>query len=173
MPTVINPRASAEQDQTGRKLTGRKVLLILLTFFFVVATVDAIMIYFAKTTFRGLDADSPYEVGLAYNKEIAAAREQDKLGWTVSERLERGEGLSRLVTDVRDAGGKPVEGLTLKAHFAHPTDRTRDMFIDLAATNSGQFIGEVKATPGSWDVILEIRRDGKVTYRSKNRIDVN
>jgi len=67
----------------GRPLTGRLVLLMIIGFFGVMLLVNAVMAIFAVKTFSGLDADNPYDTGLAYNKDIAAARAQGELGWTV------------------------------------------------------------------------------------------
>ena len=85
MPTDIKP--PAQTAPTGRILTGWKVLAIFVGFFVVYMTANSIMVYFASTTFRGLDGDRPYEAGLAYNRELEAAREQEKLGWKVGDKV--------------------------------------------------------------------------------------
>ena len=58
----------------GRELTGRMVLIWLVGFFAVVGAVNAVMIGAAISTFAGLEHDSPYQAGLAFDQEIAAAR---------------------------------------------------------------------------------------------------
>ena len=173
MPTVINPRANAEQERPGRKLTGRKVLLILLTFFLVVATVDAIMIYFAKTTFRGLDGDRPYEAGLSFNRDLEAAREQEKLGWSVDMGVEPASTGARIVARPRDKSGQPIAGLSVRARFAHPSDRNRDLHVLMPETAQGVYSGAVSAPAGSWLVELEMDRADKVMFRSKNRVHLD
>ena len=51
----------------GRELTGRTVLMWLVGFFAVVGAVNAIMIGAAISTFAGLEHDSPYQAGLAFD----------------------------------------------------------------------------------------------------------
>ena len=77
----------------GRVLTGRMVLLMLVGFFGVMLAVNFVFATYAVKTFSGLDSDNPYDSGLAYNKEIAAAKAQADLGWTVD------------LTRTPDAGG--------------------------------------------------------------------
>ena len=173
MPTVLNPRATEEQDRPGRKLTGRKVLVILLAFFGVIATVDAIMIYFAKTTFRGLDGDRPYEAGLSFNRDLEAAREQEKLGWTVDMGVEAGSTGARVVARPRDKSGQAISGLSVRVRFRHPTDRGRDSIVPMPETSQGVYSGPVSASSGSWLIDLEMEKGGKVVFRSKNRVDIN
>ena len=67
----------------GRPLTGRSVLLMIIAFFSVMLLVNFIMAAYAVKTFSGLDTDNPYDSGLAYNKDIAAAKAQGALGWSV------------------------------------------------------------------------------------------
>lgn len=56
-----------------RELTGRIVLTWLVGFFAVVFAVNGVMAVAAISTFSGLDSDSPYQAGLAFDAEIAAA----------------------------------------------------------------------------------------------------
>ena len=50
------------------------VLICLVAFFAVVAGVNAVMIRAAVSTFGGVETDSAYQAGLAFAREIAAAR---------------------------------------------------------------------------------------------------
>ncbi len=73
----------------GRPLTGWMVLAMLLAFFGVIGSVNAVMVYSALSTFSGEVEAHPYEHGIAYNREIASAREQAARGWKVDASLER------------------------------------------------------------------------------------
>lgn len=168
MPTNIN-----EQPKVKRGgLTGRMVLLIFVGFFLVFATANSVMVFFASKTFRGLDGERPYEAGLEYNREIAAAREQDKLGWKVEARMDGDASAARIAVQPRDGADKPLSGLVAKVRLGHPTDRSRDLNVALLEGPVGVYAAAVAPTSGAWDVNLELQRDGKTVYRSKNRIDV-
>jgi nitrogen fixation protein FixH len=72
-----------------KTLTGRTALLSILAFFGVVMAVNVTMMTLAVETLRGTDVDNPYSAGLAYNKEISAARAQEARGWQVVAHVER------------------------------------------------------------------------------------
>jgi nitrogen fixation protein FixH len=78
-------RASA----SPKPLTGGKVLAMLVAFFSVVMGVNFTMMKLATLTLPGTDVDSAYAASLAYENEIAAAREQDARNWKVDAHLAR------------------------------------------------------------------------------------
>ena len=61
---------------TGKPLTGRGVLIWLAGFFGVMIVANGIFLYFAITTFSGLDDASSYRAGRNYSGELAAAAAQ-------------------------------------------------------------------------------------------------
>ena len=63
-----------------------------------VVAVNGIMVYFATSTFPGLDTDKAYVQGLAYNETLREARASDALGWTAVAIVEAG----RLTVDLAD-----------------------------------------------------------------------
>jgi nitrogen fixation protein FixH len=155
----------------GRELTGRMVLLWLVGFFVVVAAVNAIMIGFAISTFAGLEHDSPYQAGLAFDQEIAAARVQEALHWQVQAKVAKAAGGKTLVEiSARDAGGAPLSGLVATASLVHPTDRRLDRDLTMTPEGPGRFSGLTGAAAGQWDVVIDLARDGARRFRSKNRI---
>ena len=109
-----------------RPLTGRTVFLCLLGFFGVVFLVNAIMIRAAVSTFGGVETSSSYQAGLAFGREMAAARAQDELHWRVTARVSRATDATLVDIDARDASGRPLTGLTATAHLAHPNARRAD-----------------------------------------------
>jgi nitrogen fixation protein FixH len=152
-------------------LKGWMVLTLLLSFFGVIAGVNAIMIHYAVSTFRGEQEVSPYEHGLAYNKDIEAARAQQALGWNVSASVSRdtdGKALVEIV--VTDAAQAPVTGLAFTSALDSPTDKKLDKQLPLSETAPGVYSGHVAANAGQWDLLLEASRDSEHVFRSKNRI---
>ena len=71
------------------RLTGRFVLVAIISFFVVVMGVNGIMAYLAVETFSGVQSEKPYENGLAFNRDIARARAQYAQGWSVNETISR------------------------------------------------------------------------------------
>lgn len=173
MPTVF-PSAQHKPDTSddgGRKLTGLHVLLILLAFFGITASVDGVMIHYALSTFRGEVVSHPYEKGLAYNSTIKEAREQEARGWKVDGTVKRaGDGKARIEVDARDAAGAPLAGLKMRAILAAPADMKRDRSVDLVDLGGGLYRADLATPAGAWDFELTAARDGKTLFQSRNRI---
>jgi nitrogen fixation protein FixH len=158
-------------DPQGRELTGRMVLIWLVGFFAIVGAVNAVMIGAAISTFAGLEHDSPYQAGLAFDQEIAAARAQQALHWQVEAKVarsDRGETLVEILA--RGADGAPLPGLGITASLVHPTDRRLDRDLTMTQDGPGHFTGVTGAAVGQWDVVIELARDGARQFRSKNRV---
>ncbi|HAJ89992.1 MAG TPA: hypothetical protein DCM27_03100 [Rhodospirillaceae bacterium] len=71
---------------------GKRVLLALVSFFVVFASVDAFFVYKAISTLPGVVSENAYEIGLNYNKIIAEAKKR---------KLEQHEQNSRAINDVQ------------------------------------------------------------------------
>jgi nitrogen fixation protein FixH len=90
-----------------KPLTGRKVLLMLVAFFGVVIGVNLVMMTLAIQTLPSTEVDSAYSASLAYEKEIATAREQTARNWKVDAHVERsGQGGATLQVEARDNAGR-------------------------------------------------------------------
>ena len=163
-----------ERDRGERgssfRLTGRKVLIIILTCFGIVASVNALMIHYALSTFRGEVADHPYEVGLAYNAEITAARAQEARGWRVEAHL--GASRKGVEVTVRDAQGHAVPGLEVAVIFGAPVDAILDRRIALNEKAAGVYAADAPLPGGHWDLEILAKRDGDTEFQSKSRIFV-
>jgi nitrogen fixation protein FixH len=154
-----------------RKLTGRMVLAMILSFFAVIIGVNAFMAHEALSTFRGVDADSAYRAGQLFEHEVALARAQDAEHWQVDARVTpAADGTAVLEIAARDASGAPLIGMTTTALFARPTDRHLDRTITISEDGPGHYRGAVAIEPGQWDLILELSRQGNRLFRSKNRV---
>jgi nitrogen fixation protein FixH len=163
MIAIVSPRRPFE-------VTGRFVLACLLGFFFTVASVNAVMIRFALTTFGGVETESSYKAGLAFKAETVASAAQLALGWKVDARIDpRIEGAQVNVT-VRDAAGAPVPNLVLDVTLAHPADRRRDIVVSTSELSAGMFRGVASPNMGRRTVTIELSRDGERMFRSVNRV---
>ena len=158
-----------------KPLTGGKVFLMLVAFFGVVIGVNMVMMRFAIQTLPGTEVDSAYSASLAYEKEIATARDQSARNWKVDAHVERsGQSGATLQVEARDNHGRPVSGLKFQGRFERPTDRRADLPVDLAEVGIGVYRGSAPAiAPGQWDLVLEGVAAGQRLFLSKNRVLLN
>lgn len=124
--------------------------------FLVVIGVNGALAWFATSTFTGLETEAAYEKGLAYNQNLALAKAQAELGWTVDTTVEpvAGEGPRAAVTlRYRDRDGRPVNDLDIRAHLVRPTARGHDHDVALPAKGDGVY-GAILDLPlnGVWDM---------------------
>ena len=114
-----------------RPITGRFVLIAVVSFFLVVIGVNAVMMRLAITTLPGTEVDSAYGASLAYQKEIQAAHEQNARHWKIDAHVDRqASGQATLSINAMDAAGTPLTGLAFSAQLERPTDRRADQSGD-------------------------------------------
>ncbi len=154
-----------------REISGRMVLVSFVTFFVVIAAVNAVMIRFAVTTFAGTETDSAYRAGLAYKAEEAAAATQDALHWKVEGAFTRNAaGEAVLTIDLKDAQRVAVAGVDVSARLAHPLNSRLDRTFSLSPAADGTYRGTTDAEPGQWTLTLQVTRDRARLYRSTSRL---
>jgi nitrogen fixation protein FixH len=158
-----------------KPLTGRKVLFMLVAFFGVVFGVNFLMMKLAIDTLPGTEVDSAYSASLAYEKEIAAAHDQDARAWKVDAHVQRGtDGGATVQVEARDNNGVPMSGLTFQGRFERPTDRRSDQPVGLTEVGGGIYRGSAPLiAPGQWDLVLEGDAAGQRMFLSKNRVLLN
>jgi nitrogen fixation protein FixH len=158
-----------------RPLTGGMVLTILIVFFGVVFGVNFLMMTLAIKTLPGTEVESAYAASLAYENEIAAARDQAKRGWAVDARVERRpDGAATLRVEAHDKAGLPLPGLTFVGRLERPSDKQFDREVTLAEVGSGVYRGNTTGVlAGAWDLVLEGDQGGARVFLSKNRLMLN
>jgi nitrogen fixation protein FixH len=144
---------------------------LFVAFFAVVFVVNGIMIYFATTTFSGLDRRDAYKRGLAYNEILAEARAQEALGWTAKIGHEPVEdAVGRLLVEVADDGDRPVSGAEVRALVKRPTNARLDFETWLVPTGAGRYAAELDwPALGVWDVLVTVRH-GEDRYQLEERL---
>jgi nitrogen fixation protein FixH len=156
--------------ETGRRLTGRMVLSILIGFFLVVSIANGVMIRAAVSTFSGVETGSAYQAGLTFERDVADARAQDALHWQVKASLQPSGDKTAISIEARDAGNQPLAGLEATVHLSHPTDRRDDRDVIMQPAGAGRFAGTDATPAGQWDLIIELSREGHRLFRSRNRV---
>ena len=162
---------ASDTMKAPRTLTGKHVLAIFIAFFAVVIAVNMVMFRVATASFSGLETDSAYRVGLAYNNELEAARQQAALGWAVNAKVD-GE---RVMIDVRDKTGAVIPGLDGDVVLAWPADRKLDRKGVIVLRDGAGYEAQLDKAlpPGQWDVVVTLRKNGERVFLSKNRVILN
>ena len=165
----------ASRSDRSKPLTGRMVLAMLLGFFGTVIGVNVYMMKMAISTLPGTDVDSAYTASLGYEKEIAAARDQEARRWQVEAHIERGaSGTAVVQVNARDASGNPLSGVKFQGRLERPADKRADQEVELAEIGIGIYRGTAEAiAPGQWDLVLEGDSSGRRLFLSKNRVLLN
>jgi nitrogen fixation protein FixH len=169
-----SPDASAGNDYIagGRPLTGWKVLAIFVGLFLAFLGADGAMTYYALKTFSGEVMAHPYERGLAYNRDIAAARAQESRDWKVDVQFApAANGETQIVVALRDATGAALNGLDLEALLVAPADLKQDLRVRLEEKSDGRYAGAAAFVAGRRDLVLSAKRAGQEVFRSQNRLD--
>ncbi|MBR0752381.1 FixH family protein [Bradyrhizobium jicamae] len=161
--------------KTIRPLTGRFVLFALIGFFAIVMGANGIMMRFAISTLPGTEVDSAYSASLAYQREIAAAQQQNARRWQVDAHIERGtDGAASLDISARDRDGTALTGLTFTGRLERPTDRRGDRVFEVTERSGGNYRGSTQGiASGQWDLVIEGDSGGQRLFLSKNRVVLN
>jgi len=171
--SILSSRSSGRDGRRPRELTGRTVLLCLVAFFAVVAAVNVIMMTAAVTTFSGVETVNSYQAGVSFAREEAAAEAQESRHWRVNSSLRpQANGLTQVELSAQDRTGQPLAGIAATVSLIHPNDRRRDRPVVMQANAPGRFSGIVTPSPGQWDLVIELSRDGERLFRSKERINL-
>jgi nitrogen fixation protein FixH len=158
-----------------KPLTGRMVFWMLIAFFGVVFGVNFIMMKLAIDTLPGTEVDSAYSASLGYEKEIAAARDQNARNWRIDAHIRRGpDGDATLLVEARDNSGALMSGLKFQGRLERPIDRRADRPVELVEVGRGIYRGSATVVAaGQWDLVLEGDAAGQRMFLSKNRVLLN
>jgi nitrogen fixation protein FixH len=159
-------------SSTPRPITGRFVLVAVVSFFAVVIGVNIVMMRLAIATLPGTEVESTYSASLAYQREIQAARAQDQRNWNVEAHIERrANGVASLKVRARDASGAALAGLSVSGRLERPTDRRGDQTFEVSESAGGEYRGIAHdVAPGQWDLVIEADRNGERVFLSRNRL---
>lgn len=151
-------------------LSGRHVLFALLGFFGVMVAVNATFLYFALTTFNGVETPDAYRRGLQYNQVLAEAESQQALGWQGALRLDP----RRIELSLRDAAGRPVSGVTAAARIGRPATDRLDAEVALTEVGAGLYVAELsRLAEGAWIADVAVRRlslEDATLWRKRERL---
>lgn len=130
------------------RITGWHVLFAVVGFFGVVIAVDATFLVVAYRSHPGQVSVTPYEDGLAYNRDVARHRAQLALGWSATAAPAPGG----VAVQVADAAGQPVRGLVLTGLLRRPATEAGEIPLTFAETAPGSYFAPARPTAGAWDM---------------------
>ncbi|WP_201861862.1 FixH family protein [Microvirga soli] len=160
---------TATTKRPPRPITGRTVLLYFVSFFGVIFAMNFYMVRVAISSFSGVETESAYKAGLSFKNDVAAAQAQDSRHWTIEASLPHGAASDIIIT-ARDAQGHALAGLTPEVRLAHPTDKRRDVILEVVELTPGRFKSLTPAPEGLWDFVIDLKREAKTVFRSKSRV---
>lgn len=155
------------------EITGKHVLIGMLTFFGLIIAVNVVMMRLALSTHTGVVAENTYRKGVKYNEEIAAAERMELLGWR--NQMALAPSGDKLSIDIRDKDGNAVRGLAIKATLGRPASERYDLELTLNETAAGTYEASMPARDaGTYVASIEAKdptreQDG-ILYRAKERL---
>lgn len=147
----------ARMDKQPGEFTGKHMLFIMLGFFGVIIGVNILIAAIANSSWTGLIVKNSYVASQDFNRKIANARKQSKLGW--QSRLTAADG--SLLFVLKDSNANPLRGLDVSARIYRPVVETQDRTVALKEGQSGHYQTAAKLKPGVWEVaILATNKSG-------------
>lgn len=159
------------EEAHGRRLTGRGVLLWLFAFFGVTFAVNGAFIYFALSTFPGVEVASSYKAGQEFEGEVLAGRAQAERAWTVDAAVRPVGDDASIEIHFRDKAGADLNGLDVRVQLIHAVDPNHDHAASLPEVASGTYrtvLPNVKA--GMWSLTIEAYKGSERLFMSRNQL---
>jgi len=148
-----------------REFTGRKMLIVMLSFFGVIITVNVYMAYSAVSTFPGLEVDNSYIASQTFNERAAAQR---ALGWTIEFTHEGDE----VVLNLQDSDGDAVIPAAISATLGRPTFSGEDMTLEFRLVGN-EYRAKADLAAGPWRLFLDaVAQDGTL-YKKRMHLLVS
>jgi len=126
-----------------RNFTGRHFAIIMVVGFGIVVAVNLFMATLATRGFGGVVVENSYVASQKFNGWLAAAREQEKLGWTIE--LSRDEE-GRLIAQTASL----PEAAIVRAEIRRPLGNPETATIDLIREDNGAFRSPGTLARGRW-----------------------
>lgn len=162
---------AATGEPRAHRLTGRAVLGWFVVFFGVIFAVNGVFIYYALSTFPGLEVASSYKAGQDFAGDVAAGEAQAARGWTVDAAVRPVGDDASVEIAFHDKAGAALDGLDVRVRLIHAVDPDHDHAASVPEVAGGTYrtvIAGVKA--GLWDLTIEAYRGNERLFMSRNRL---
>lgn len=152
-------------DSSAR--ASRTALWVIIGGFSIMLAANSALVYFALSTWTGLETKQSFVKGLAYNRNLEGARRQRELGWRMQFETTFSNPDSGVVgVKFFNRDGDPLVALKVKLFAIRPTREGFDR--EFAATSSGDGAYQIPFTlplPGVWDMRVVARRGNDIFQR--------
>ncbi len=137
-----------------RPFTGWHMTAVFVAFFGVVITVNLVMARFAVGTFGGTVVDNSYVASQNYNRWLADADRQAKLGWVPEIGLDPARRVQLSVLKV----GVRLGNLTAAGTAIHPVGRAPSIPLTFVESSNGTLRSNQALPAGRWRVQITLHR---------------
>ena len=153
-------------DHAARAFTGTHMLLIMISFFGVVVSVNLTLAYFARSSWSGLVVQNSYVASQNFDKDLRIAREQQAMGWREQLAISR----DFVSITMQDSNGALLTGLSVQLILRRPATDANDHSLQLTETGKGVYSAKVEISTGVWDADVTAERIGKGAVRNVHRV---
>lgn len=158
-----------EKTETGKPFTGKKLLVWIGCFLGVMFIANGFFVYFALSSFSGLETESAYKEGLVYGQTLEAARHQAELGWTVSLGAPKENEAQLIRVEASDKAGKAINSAKVTVSLKRPASDKHDQTLELVEVGNGIYQALVSPLlPGRWIAELAIEGANGEAFKSRN-----
>lgn len=139
-------------------LRGGHVLAGLLLFFAAIIAINIAFAVAAVQTFPGEDERRSYTQGLHYNDTLAERRAEAAIGWQARTELVRTTTGTRVMVQLTDRAGAPVEDAAIEGVLRWPPNEGGDRALTFVAQGDGLYAADLnQLAPGRWDLRARAR----------------
>ncbi|MEQ1647923.1 MAG: FixH family protein [Hyphomicrobiaceae bacterium] len=162
---------SSSHEGAAHMLTGKHVLVCLLTFFGIVFGVNFYFMFAALSTHTGVVSVEPYRKGLAYNSRIAADEAQQARGWHDVLSI---DAAGAVLLKIVDKSNIAVPDLIVTTTIGRPSTIQFDRHLTLKPQSNGVYVSSAGSLDaGAWLVSIEARtaeNASEPVYRARRRL---
>ena len=133
------------------EFTGRKMAIVMVSFFGVIIAVNVLMAYKAVSTFPGLEVKNSYVASQQFDTKRTA---QKDLGWTMTPDYDSAD--RRLYLAFTDAAGNPARLSDLSVLVGRSTEARDDQTPDFTYA-ANLWTTPLDLEPGKWLLRVEAR----------------
>lgn len=148
------------------EFTGRKMAIVMVSFFGVIIAVNVLMAYKAVSTFPGLEVRNSYVASQSFDANRAA---QQALGWTMTPDYDAAD--NRLYLSFSDASGQPAPLSDLSVLVGRTTESSQDQTPDFVNA-AGVWTAPLDLAPGRWLLRVDARAADGTLFSQRVSITV-
>lgn len=133
------------------EFTGRKMAMVMVSFFGVIISVNLLLAYKAVSTFPGLEVQNSYVASQVFDANRSA---QQALGWTMTPDYDASD--KRLYLKFTDTNGLPAPLNDLQVLVGRTTEAKDDQRPDFINA-AGLWTAPLELAPGRWLLRVDAR----------------